>query len=250
MRVMLTPWIAPAGFGVGVVFGLFGAGGSAVATPVLALLGVPGIVAVASPLPAVLPASIVGARRYIRSGNLDARTARLAIEGGLPGTVAGALVSGALGGHKLLLLSGVLLLVLGARIVLPDRRRSAARAAARRDNTGLIVGASFVIGVLTGLLANSGGFLLVPLFMLVLGLSARRAAGTSLVAVGVLIVPTLVTHWALGHIDWSVALLFAVGAIPGSVIGSAAAQHLPMGVARRLFGLFLVGFALLFLAVQ
>ena len=43
-----------AGLGVGVVFGLFGAGGSAFATPVLAVLGVPGLLAVASPLPAML----------------------------------------------------------------------------------------------------------------------------------------------------------------------------------------------------
>ena len=52
--------ILVAGLGVGVVFGTFGAGGSAFATPVLALLGVPPVMAVASPLPAMVPASIAG----------------------------------------------------------------------------------------------------------------------------------------------------------------------------------------------
>ena len=56
--------VAAAGVGIGIAFGLFGAGGSAFGTPVLALLGVPAPIAIASPLPAVLPAALVGAREY------------------------------------------------------------------------------------------------------------------------------------------------------------------------------------------
>jgi uncharacterized membrane protein YfcA len=112
--------LVAAGLVVGLVFGTFGAGGSAVATPVLALLGVPGAVAVASPLPSMVPAALVGARAFWRSGNLDARTARRAIAGGVPGTILGALASAEIGGSRLLVLSGVLLLVTGARVSLPD----------------------------------------------------------------------------------------------------------------------------------
>ena len=68
-----------AGLGVGLIFGMFGAGGSAFATPVLALMGVPAILAVASPLPAMLPASYAGARRYLRSGHLDTTVAIAAV---------------------------------------------------------------------------------------------------------------------------------------------------------------------------
>src|SRR4051812_15182688 len=66
-----------AGAGVGVTFGLFGAGGSAFATPILALMGVPPVLAVASPLPALLPSSVVGAREYLKAGMLDRRVARI-----------------------------------------------------------------------------------------------------------------------------------------------------------------------------
>ena len=72
-----------AGLGVGVVFGMFGACGSAFATPILALIGVPGVIAVASPLPAMLPASVAGARRYLKSGNLDKRIAHRRRDAGL-----------------------------------------------------------------------------------------------------------------------------------------------------------------------
>ncbi len=40
---------------IGFLGGLFGKGGSAVATPLLSLAGFPGFVSVASPLPATVP---------------------------------------------------------------------------------------------------------------------------------------------------------------------------------------------------
>ncbi len=59
----MPPWpeVTAAGAGIGVLFGLFGVGGSSFATPVLGLLGVPGLIAVAAPLPATIPAAIAGA---------------------------------------------------------------------------------------------------------------------------------------------------------------------------------------------
>jgi uncharacterized membrane protein YfcA len=239
-----------AGLGVGVVFGMFGAGGSAFATPVLALFGVPPLMAVASPLPAMLPAAITGARRYLRAGNIDRRVAKLAIIGGVPGTLIGALASTAVGGDRLLVLSGLMLLVVGVRLLMRDSGGAAERASVRRSRTGFVVGASFGVGLLTGLLANGGGFLLVPLFVLFLGLTAVEAAGTSIVVVGVLTVPTLITHWALGHIDWVVAAGFAVGLIPAAALGAHLAQRIPAARARVAFGSMLVAFATWFLVRQ
>ncbi len=247
---MPSPLLIAAGAVIGVVFGLFGAGGSAFATPILVLMGVPGALAVASPLPAMLPASLAGARRYLRNGMLDLRTAKRTVAGGLPGTVIGALASAHLPGGQLIALSAVLLLVLGGRLLLPDSTGAAARGAARLEKAGFVVGAAFVVGFLTGLLANGGGFLLVPLFVLVLGLPATVAAGTSMVAVGILIVPTLLMHAWLGHIDWPVALLFGIGVLPGSQVGAYIANHVPAGTTRKGFGLVLVGFSIWFLATH
>lgn len=239
-----------AGLAAGTVFGLFGAGGSAFATPMLALIGLPGVMAIATPLPAMLPASIAGARRYLRSGNLDRRVASLAVLGGLPGTVIGALASSVVDGTWLIVLSGVLLAVVGARVLLPDPAGHADRCEARRTSTGIVVSLAFAVGLLTGLLANGGGFLLVPAFVVLLGLSTGMAAGTSMVAVGVLALPTLLVHWQLGHIDWPVALVFGLGVLPGSLVGAHAAQHVPTDIGRRVFGVLLVAFSAWFLFRQ
>lgn len=239
-----------AGLGVGVVFGIFGAGGSAFATPVLAVLGVSGLAAVASPLPAMVPAAFVGGRRYLQAGQLDRRIAALAIVGGVPGTLVGALASRFVGGDRLLVLSGILLFGIGARMVLPDRTGSSRRSQRRRGSAPTVIAASCGVGLLTGLLANGGGFLLVPLFILVLGLAGLEAAGTSMVVVGVLTVPTLVTHWALGHIDWTVAGAFAVGLVPASTLGAKLAQRIPAQRSRFAFGSMLVAFSIWFTVRQ
>jgi uncharacterized protein len=242
--------IPVAGMGIGLFFGMFGAGGSAFATPVLSLLGVPAIFAVASPLPAMVPAAFNSARRFVRSGNLDRRIAMLAMFGGFPGTIVGGFASQAFGALQLLIASGVLLFFVGLRLVLPDPKGLGERAAKRRSSKPFVIGASFVVGVLTGLLANGGGFLLVPMFMLLLGLSSAEASGTSMVTVGALTLPSLLTHWSIGHIDWKVAGLFAVGLIPGSAVGSRLAQHLPAKSSRKAFGTVLAVFAVWFLFKQ
>ena len=51
------------GAGVGFFSGAFGKGGSAVSTPLLHALGVPAIVAIASPLPATIPSTLLAEPR-------------------------------------------------------------------------------------------------------------------------------------------------------------------------------------------
>jgi uncharacterized membrane protein YfcA len=85
-----------------------------------------------------------------------------------------------------------------------------------------------------------------PLYLLVFGLRMRQAVGTSLLVIAVLSIPTLATHWALGHVDWTVAVAFAVGLIPASFLGARLSGRLAVGMQRRAFGWFLIGFGTLF----
>ena len=123
-------------------------------------------------------------------------------------------------------------------------------AARRRASIAFVSTAAAGIGFASGLLANGGGFLLVPLFLLALGLDMNEAAGTSLVVAAALTFPTLITHALVGDIDWLVAGLFAVGMVPGVLAGSRLAPRLPTAKLRYAFGFVLLGFAVWFLARQ
>jgi uncharacterized membrane protein YfcA len=239
----MDSWVPLAGIAVGLLYGIFGVG-SAIATPVLSLLGVPGLAAVVAPLPALLPSSIAGAWSYARNDNVDRRLAGRIIAGALPAAVAGALVSHRIDGRVLLALSGLALLFVGARVLGGGGAVvDAERAARRRSSPGFVTGAAVVVGFASGLLANGGGFLLVPLFLVLLGLDMNRATGTSLLIAATLTVPTLATHIVLGDIDWTTAGLLAVGLVPGALLGGLVAQRLPAQQHAAALGLFLVVFA-------
>ncbi|GMT39251.1 hypothetical protein NHP20013_13940 [Helicobacter bizzozeronii] len=113
-----------------------------------------------------------------------------------------------------------------------------------------MVSAAAGIGFASGLLANGGGFLLVPLFLLALGLDMNEAAGTSLVVAFAVTIPTLATHAVVGDVDWLIAGLFALGLVPGTLAGGQIGNRLPTARLRNAFGFLLLGFAVWFLARQ
>ena len=107
------------GAGVGFLSGAFGKGGSAVSTPLLHALGVPAIVAIASPLPATIP---VDAAREPRAtpapGHVDRTVLRIGLIVGLPLTALGAFLTRWIAGEPLVLATDAILLVLGMRVLL------------------------------------------------------------------------------------------------------------------------------------
>jgi uncharacterized membrane protein YfcA len=237
----MAPWPAfvLAGALIGGLTGLFGVGGSSIATPMLALLGVPPILAVASPLPATIPSATAAVMPYVREVEARPRAAAWTVLGGAPAAIAGAYVSKIVGGPTLLILSGVALIAVGARVIQGVDPAMRVRGGERRRHRLVLVAVAAAIGFLTGLLANGGGFLLVPAYMLLFGLRMRQAAGTSLLVVIVLAIPTLVVHWSLGHIDWTVAAAFALGAVPMAFVAGRFAHVVEGPQIRRAFGWFL-----------
>jgi len=89
-------------------------------------------------------------------------------------------------------------------------------------------------------------FLLLPAFVIVLGMRSREAAGTSLISVVAFAIPGTIVHWALGHIDALLMLLLSAGVIPASYVGGRVGVVLPPRVARLSFGVFLTAFGVFF----
>lgn len=154
----MTWWVITAiGAGVGFFAGLFGAGGSAVGTPLLHLVGVPAFVALASPLPAAVPIALASSRAYWKRGFLDRRILVWSVAVGFPATVGGALLTPYLGGRVLVRIIEIVIAAIGVRLaVFPQRTREhAEQPTAFRFR---LISVATVVGVFSGLLANSGGF--------------------------------------------------------------------------------------------
>lgn len=102
----------------------------------------------------------------------------------------------------------------------------------------LLIG--LIAGLASGYVGVGGGFIMVPLFISLLGIMMRQASGTSLVAVTILAIPGVVEQGLLGHIDYIAGIAMAVGSIPGAIIGASLIRKVPERKLRFVFGAFLL----------
>ena len=226
---------------VGFAGGLFGKGGSAVATPMLQLAGVPAFFAVASPLPATIPGTLVASLAYLKEGLYDRQVVFWSVILGFPATLFGAWSSKLVGGTGLLLLSNLVIAGLGMSfLVRPTASHDDIRPLGPQAKRWLSGVVGIAVGFLAGLLANAGGFLLAPLYVRVLRLPLKTAFACSLVASAILAVPGTFVHVALGHVSWHIVFIFGLGSIPLSYLGARTAVRMNIKVLEPIFGVVLL----------
>jgi uncharacterized protein len=242
--------VAAIGLGVGFLSGLLGKGGSAIASPLLHLAGVPALVALAAPLPATIPSTMAAGSAYARRGFVDWRTVRWTVAIGVPATIVGAIATRWIDGSSLIAATDVVLIALGVRLAL---RRHTPEAPAAVDmaaiTTSRIVLVAVVVGLASGLLANSGGFLLAPLYLAVLHRPIKAALATSLAAASMLAIPGAVVHTALGHVDWRIVGVLAVTSVPLSFLGARVGLRTDAQRLERGYGLALATLGTVFLVL-
>jgi uncharacterized membrane protein YfcA len=233
------------GFVAGVLAGLFGVGGGIVTTPAVnALLGGTAIQAVATPLPVILPTSIVGAYTYARAQEVSYRAARWAVVPGIVAAVGGAWLTDLVNAHLLLVITAGLIVLTSIQVI----RGRAPKTPWQRGATPVwkfsVVGT--VAGFVSGLLGVGGGIVMVPAFTVWIGMPLKRALGTSLAIIAVLVIPSTIVHALLGHIDWAIFLVLTLGVIPGARIGARIALGAQERTLRLAVGSFLLVIAVVY----
>lgn len=247
---MTLLYAALIGVGIGFLGGLLGKGGSAIATPLLHAAGVRAIVAVAAPLPATIPSTMVAGYAYSRERLVDWRVVRWSIGFGVPATAIGALLTRWIDGGILVRVTDAVLIGLGIRILLSVRHKAHHASSAARDvSPWMLATVATVVGLASGLLANSGGFLLAPLFVTLLRLPVKSALASSLAVASVLAVPGTVVHTALGHMDWTLVAVFGATAVPLSFFGAKVALRTRPERLERIYGIALIVLGAVFLAL-
>lgn len=229
------------GLVAGVLSGLFGVGGGIVMTPgIQVLLGTAPIVALATPLPVILPTALAGALRYRQEGEVDVRAAGWMIAAGIPAAIVGAALTEVIPTHLLLVVTALLLGWQSVGII-RGRGRGPVAAAPRAETPSVFLAIGAIAGAVSGLLGVGGGLVMVPLLAGWLRMPLKRALGTSLAAIVGMVVPGTIVHALLGNIDWPIFVVVTLGAVPGARLGA----RIALGTQERTLRLLVGGFLLL-----
>lgn len=204
---------------IGLMLGLVGGGGSILTVPILVYVIGQGVhEATATSLVIVGLTALSGALPHARAGRVVLPTALLFGGSGIAGAFAGAWLNARVSGPVILLLFGVLMVVVAARMAVGRRPPEGVGAEVNGFRWQVVV-AGMIVGVMTGFFGVGGGFLIVPALVLALALPMRVAVGTSLVIIAINSGAGVLAHLRAGGIDLAIALLFVVGGFVGATAG-------------------------------
>ncbi|MFN3514917.1 MAG: sulfite exporter TauE/SafE family protein [Phenylobacterium sp.] len=242
MLTLTTTTIAAAlasGALVGLLLGLFGGGGSVLATPLL--LYVVGVrdphVAIGTSAAAVAVSAALNLVGHARGGRVKWSCASVFAGAGLIGSILGSSLAKMVDGQRLLFFFALAMAAIALSML---RRPKSEGDPGVRINWRLTLKLA-PMGVLTGLAAGffgiGGGFLIVPGLMAATGMTLANASASSLVSVALFGSATSLNFAQSGLVDWPVAGLFILGGLVGGILGVRAAGRLASHAlaARRLF---------------
>ncbi len=232
MLALHTLLALASGGAVGFVLGLIGGGGSVLAVPLLVyVVGVPSPhIAIGTSAIAVAVSAAVNLAGHARARTVKWRCALVFAAAGIMGAAAGAHIGKMVDGHRLLLLFGVLMVVVGLMMLRPRKSGGDAELKLTRANMArllpLLLGTGFAVGLLSGFFGIGGGFLIVPGLILATGMPLINAVGSSLVSVAAFGFTTAASYAWSGLVDWPLALLFIAGGAGGGFVGIKLAHRL------------------------
>ncbi len=99
------------------------------------------------------------------------------------------------------------------------------------------------IGCLAAMVGVGGGFLVVPMLVLLWGLPMQEAAGTSLLMIIFTSSSSTLAYHRQRRIDYSLGTILAAGTIPGALLGAYMTSYVTSEVLEGLLGIFLMGLA-------
>lgn len=217
--------VVPLGLLLGAAVTLLGGGGGIWFLLVLLAVDVPYRVAVPTSLATVLLTTAFGSLGHLREGRVAGRIAAAVVGGAVVGTGAGVRVVSALPTTVLeRLFGGVLFLAAGLVWVVTAEESSLTVPPPVRLPVAVGVGA--ITGAASSVFGISGTPVLLP-GLAVLGLSATRVVGTSVVAILETALAGVAWYESLATVEWSLAVPFGLAAGGGAFLAPRLYRLLP-----------------------
>ncbi len=109
-------------------------------------------------------------------------------------------------------------------------------------STLLLLSLGVGVGILASFTGLGGGFLVVPL-LIMLGYESYKAVGTSFLTIFIISISALAAHASLQHVDLRLGVLLGIGGVLGAQLGSRLVEYVPTNLFNKIFALILVALA-------
>ena len=212
-------WLIPLGFIAGILGSIIGLGGGIIIVPVLTFMGFSPTLAVSNSLFAVFSNSVGSTIEYAKQKRVEFSLGWKLGLMAVPGTILGAFISSDLSSEIFKILFA-LVLISSASYIFLKRKIEEKPVDISRLLLVFSAGASFFAGIISSLFGIGGGLIFVPLMVVSLGISIKRAAPTSQFILMFASFSGLIVHSMLGHPDYYQALLLSIGAFAGGILGA------------------------------
>ena len=212
-------WLIFLGFAAGVLGSMIGVGGGIIVVPALTFLGFPPTVAASNSLFAALSNSIASTISYSRQKRIEFS---LGLKLGLltiPGTILGAIISTDDSPDLFKFLFGFVLIASAAYIFLRKKIEDKEKILSKQMMV-FAIGASFFAGIISSFFGVGGGIIFVPLMVVGMGMTMKRAAPTSQLILLFASLSGVIVHSILGRPDFLQAGFLAIGAFIGGLVGA------------------------------
>ena len=212
-------WLIPLGFIAGILGSIIGLGGGIIIVPILTFMGISPTLAVSNSLFAVFSNSVGSTIEYAKQKRVEFSLGWKLGLMAVPGTILGAFISSDLSSEIFKILFA-LVLISSASYIFLKRKIEEKPVDISRLLLVFSAGASFFAGIISSLFGIGGGLIFVPLMVVALGISIKRAAPTSQFILMFASFSGLIVHSMLGHPDYYQALLLSIGAFAGGILGA------------------------------
>jgi len=235
-------WLIPLGFAAGLLGSIIGLGGGIIIVPVLTFFGFSPALAASNSIFAVFSNAIASSISYAKQRRIEYSIGLKLGLLSIPGTVVGAYVSSEITPSIFKILFA-LILISASVYIFSKRKIEPKNYNLSKQIMILAVGASFFAGIISGLFGVGGGIIFVPLMVVAMGLSMKNAAPTSQFILLFASGSALVTHTLLGHPDFYQALLLAIGAFVGGLVGARLSLEIKENSLKILISIVMIGTA-------
>ena len=104
--------------------------------------------------------------------------------------------------------------------------------------TKIILG--LLAGGICGFFGTGGGMILVPAFVYMLKIDSKKARGTSICCMLVMVITSSIFYYKNNYINWKIGLLCAIGGIIGGYFGAKILKKVPDYILKIAFICFLI----------